>query len=75
MNKVNEPQRVKLGPKHSRIAKTSTVQGSDGSDGYVTFAVGNQYKILEAIGTGAYGVVCSAIDTKTSKYKIMNLMV
>uniref|UniRef100_H2Z3G1 Mitogen-activated protein kinase n=2 Tax=Ciona savignyi TaxID=51511 RepID=H2Z3G1_CIOSA len=38
------------------------------SDGFVLFDVGTQYKILETIGTGAYGVVCSAVDNKTGKH-------
>ena len=69
MSGVSEPQRVRLGSKHSKFAKASPLVQN--SDGYVTFAVGDRYKILEAIGTGAYGVVCSAIDSKTSKWKII----
>jgi len=68
---INELQKVKLGPKHARFAKASSIQRTDGSDGYVTFAVGDRYNILEAIGTGAYGVVCSAIDAKTSKWHVL----
>ena len=64
MNRVNEPQRIRLGPKHSRASKPLSL--AQCSDGYVTFAVGDQYRILEAIGTGAYGVVCSAVDLKSS---------
>ena len=71
MSKTNEPQKVKLGVKHARFAKASSIQRADGSDGYVTFAVGDRYKILEAIGTGAYGVVCSAVDAKTSEYRVV----
>ena len=33
----------------------------------VLFSVGTNYKLLEAIGTGAYGVVCSAVDKKTGE--------
>lgn len=33
----------------------------------VTFTVHEKYKILKAIGVGAYGVVTSAIDTETDQ--------
>lgn len=39
---------------------------SEAHQNIISFNVGQNYKLLETIGTGAYGIVCSAIDKKTS---------
>lgn len=64
MSKPLNLQRIKLGTKQTHVGRPSSL--AQNNDGFVTFAVGDRYKILEAIGTGAYGIVCSAIDSKTS---------
>jgi len=58
------PQQVRLTSKHSHIGENRQAHSHDG---FVTFDVGSQYKVLETIGSGSYGVVCSAIDIKTGK--------
>ncbi|XP_078485238.1 mitogen-activated protein kinase [Ciona intestinalis] len=60
----SEPQKVLI---KSKLSRKLGVQ-HQASDGFVLFDVGPQYKILETIGTGAYGIVCSAIDNKTGKH-------
>nr|CAB3263637.1 ERK5 mitogen-activated protein kinase 7 [Phallusia mammillata] len=71
---VSVPQRVPLTTKHPTIGTNR--HGSSSHEGFVTFDVGSRYKLLETIGTGAYGVVCSAIDAKTKNHvaikKIVN---
>ena len=53
----------------SSNCETSTKEiKNEAHQNIISFNVGQNYKLLETIGTGAYGIVCSAIDKKTSNY-------
>ena len=54
-------QQVRLDNPYGRLHLGS----NQGSAGFVTFDIGSDYQVLEAIGTGTYGVVGSAIWSKT----------
>ena len=54
-------QQVKLDNPYGKLHLGS----NQNSAGFVTFDIGSDYQVLEAIGTGTYGVVCSAICCKT----------
>ena len=43
------------------------LQGSAESDFFTEYGDANRYKILEIIGKGSYGIVCSALDTHTGE--------
>ena len=49
--------------KSQNMSKTYTIKDKNFE---VKFVVDERYKLLENIGCGAYGIVCSALDTKTN---------
>lgn len=51
----------------TKIAPYSLRQSSTEVDFFSDYGDASRYKILEVIGKGSYGVVCSAIDTHTGE--------